>query len=214
MIYTIGLFFKKEYMKKLIKTYIPILLIVFTIIIFGCNIKYNKLDNTISETIVAPIQTTIPIQPNYSIENDTEFIHEFKDHEYQIPNKLINYKDIWIEIDLSEQALYLHKSDQIISGFRISSGKPAEKEVIGKDTPCGLYKIYEKYITYPMWGIDYHYPDVPFTMFYHKEYAIHGAYWHDNFGIPVSNGCINMNVNDAEWIYNRVKKWTYVYIHE
>jgi lipoprotein-anchoring transpeptidase ErfK/SrfK len=44
--------------------------------------------------------------------------------------------------------------------------------------------------------------------------VIHGAYWHDNFGVPQSHGCVNMNVNDAEWVYGNVRKGTYVHVHD
>ena len=137
----------------------------------------------------------------------TEFIPDFYKHEYEVPEKLVDIDEIWLEVDLSEQALYLHEGQRLAAGFSISSGEP------GKDTPTGLYKIYAMYESYPMWGPDYHIPDVPFAMFYHVDFAIHGAYWQDNFGAPASHGCVNMNVNDAEWIYGNVRKGTYVYVH-
>ena len=64
-----------------------------------------------------------------------------------------------------------------------------------------------------MIGPGYDLPDVPFSMFFYKGYAIHGTYWHNNFGTPMSHGCVNMNTNDAAWIYSNAPVGTYVRVH-
>lgn len=51
-------------------------------------------------------------------------------------------------------------------------------------------------------------------MYYDGGYAIHGAYWHHNFGTPVSHGCINVAVDHAEWLYNWASIGTSVVIHD
>src|SRR5205085_10458890 len=55
----------------------------------------------------------------------------------------------------------------------------------------------------------YDLPNVPYTMFFYnsevpkyKGYGIHGAYWHNNFGHPMSHGCINMKPSDAQEVFN------------
>ena len=49
---------------------------------------------------------------------------------------------------------------------------------------------------------DYELPGVPWTCFFHEAgYAFHGTYWHDNFGTPMSRGCINMRIDDAKWLF-------------
>jgi lipoprotein-anchoring transpeptidase ErfK/SrfK len=53
-----------------------------------------------------------------------------------------------------------------------------------------------------MQGEDYNVPDVPHAMYYSGNYAIHGAYWHNSFGIPVSHGCINVAPDHAAWLFN------------
>ena len=50
-------------------------------------------------------------------------------------------------------------------------------------------------------GTYYYLPNVPYTMFFYKDYGIHGAYWHDNFGHPMSHGCVNMRIDDAEKLF-------------
>ena len=53
------------------------------------------------------------------------------------------------------------------------------------------------------YGIEaYELPGVPWTCFFtEKGHAFHGTYWHDNFGSPMSHGCINMRNEDAKWLY-------------
>jgi hypothetical protein len=69
-------------------------------------------------------------------------------------------------------------------------------------------------------GADYYnLPNVPYTMFFYNGqtpkswgYSLHGAYWHNNFGHPMSHGCVNMRIPDAEklyyWSNPNIKSWT------
>ena len=50
-------------------------------------------------------------------------------------------------------------------------------------------------------GDSYNLRDVPFVQYFHKGYALHGTYWHENFGVPMSHGCINMRTEDAKWLF-------------
>ena len=47
----------------------------------------------------------------------------------------------------------------------------------------------------------YYLPNVPYTQYFYKGYGVHGAYWHNNFGQPMSHGCINMAIPDAEKLF-------------
>jgi lipoprotein-anchoring transpeptidase ErfK/SrfK len=53
----------------------------------------------------------------------------------------------------------------------------------------------------------YQLPGVPWTTFIHfhgrpfQGHAFHGTYWHDNFGVPMSSGCINMRPDEAKWLF-------------
>ncbi len=71
-------------------------------------------------------------------------------------------------------------------------------------TVTGSYRIYYKFRYGDMSGSDYYLRDVPYVMYFYKSYAMHGTYWHNNFGQPMSHGCINMKIEDAAWLYN----WT------
>ncbi len=52
-----------------------------------------------------------------------------------------------------------------------------------------------------------------YTHFY-KGYGLHGTYWHNNFGYPMSHGCINLRIDDAGWIYNWAVVGTVINIHQ
>ena len=53
-----------------------------------------------------------------------------------------------------------------------------------------------------MTGPDYSLQDVPYVMYFYKDYGLLGTYWHNNFGTPMSHGCVNLQTNDAKWLYN------------
>ena len=99
-------------------------------------------------------------------------------------------KEKWIEISLSEQKLKAWEGDKLIMEFSISSGK-------WSPTPKGTFNIWYKTRSQTMsggskdLGTYYFLPGVPNNMFFHQGYAIHGAYWHNNFGQPMSHGCVN-----------------------
>lgn len=113
-----------------------------------------------------------------------------------------------IEVDLTNQRLYAYEGDQLVYNFLISSGKWGR-------TPTGTFRIWTKLRYTKMEGGSkangtyYYLPNVPFTMFFyndqipkHRGFGIHGTYWHNNFGHPMSHGCINMKTEEVELIYN------------
>ena len=117
--------------------------------------------------------------------------------------------DFQIEVDLSEQMLTAYINGVKTKEFIISSGAP------DSPTPVGTYYTYSKYETFTMQGKTEPIPDVQWVTFFRGDYAIHGTYWHNDFGQPVSRGCINMRNEDAKWIYDRVDLFdTNVYIHK
>lgn len=112
-----------------------------------------------------------------------------------------------IEVDLTNQRLYAYEGDQKIYDFLVSSGKWGW-------TPTGNFKIWIK-LRYTLMtggskalGTYYYLPNVPFTMFFYNDkvsqwqgFGIHGTYWHNNFGHPMSHGCINMKTEEVEKLY-------------
>lgn len=113
----------------------------------------------------------------------------------------------WIDIDLSDQMLYAYEGDQIVGSFLVSTGTSAHPTVTGQ------YKVYVKYTYTDMTGPGYYLPDVPYTMYFYAGYGIHGTYWHNNFGTPMSHGCVNMRTSEAEWLFGWASVGTNVNIH-
>ena len=106
----------------------------------------------------------------------------------------------WIEIDLSDQKLYAHNGNEIDYEFLISGGKWAL-------TPIGDFRIWIKLRYTLMHGgrkeihTYYYLPNVPYTQYFYKGFGLHGCYWHQNFGHPMSHGCINLATPDAEKLF-------------
>jgi lipoprotein-anchoring transpeptidase ErfK/SrfK len=114
----------------------------------------------------------------------------------------------WIEIDLSEQRLRAWEGKKLVYSYRISGGKRSTP------TPIGRFRINSKYRTHRMRGRGYNIPDVPYTMYFYRGYAIHGAYWHNRFGTPVSHGCVNLPVKQARNLYNWTSNGTLVVVRK
>lgn len=112
-----------------------------------------------------------------------------------------------IEIDLTNQRLYAYEGDKQIFNFLVSTGKWGR-------TPTGTFRIWTKLRLTRMTGGSkdlgtfYDLPNVPYVMFFDNQYiskaqgySIHGTYWHNNFGHPMSHGCINMRPDEAKLLY-------------
>jgi lipoprotein-anchoring transpeptidase ErfK/SrfK len=113
----------------------------------------------------------------------------------------------WFDINLSTQRMYAYDGDKLIKTFVVSTGLP------GTPTVTGRFRIYVKYTATLMAGPGYYLPNVPWTMYFYSGYGIHGTYWHNNFGYPMSHGCVNMRNADAEWAFNFASVGTLVNIH-
>jgi lipoprotein-anchoring transpeptidase ErfK/SrfK len=113
----------------------------------------------------------------------------------------------WIDVNLSQQRLYAYAGDTLINSFVVSTGTWQTPTVTGK------FKIWIKVRSQAMTGPGYYLPDVPYVMYFYKDYGLHGTYWHNNFGTPMSHGCVNLTIPDAEWLYNFASVGTVVNVH-
>jgi len=113
----------------------------------------------------------------------------------------------WIDVNLSEQMVYAYVGRQLVNSFLVSTGTWRTPTVTGQ------YRIYVKYRYTDMAGPGYYLPNVPYTMYFYKGYGLHGTYWHNNFGTPMSHGCINLRTEDAEWLFDFASVGTLVNIH-
>jgi lipoprotein-anchoring transpeptidase ErfK/SrfK len=123
-----------------------------------------------------------------------------------IPENIIE-GERWIDVDLTNQRTYAFEGSTLIRTFIVSTGTQYHPTITGQ------YHIYVKYRYTDMGGPGYYLPDVPYTMYFYQGYSLHGTYWHSNFGVPMSHGCINMITADAEWLYYWASIGTMVNIH-
>jgi lipoprotein-anchoring transpeptidase ErfK/SrfK len=113
----------------------------------------------------------------------------------------------WIDVDLSNQSLYAYEGDVLVNSFIVSTGTWQTPTVTGQ------YNVYVKYRSAPMSGPGYYLPNVPYIMYFYGDYGLHGTYWHNNFGTPMSHGCVNLRTADAGWLYNWASVGTLVNVH-
>jgi lipoprotein-anchoring transpeptidase ErfK/SrfK len=136
----------------------------------------------------------IPTQLLLANENDSNVLGE-------------DSSDKRIEVSLTEQRLYAYEGDKLVYSFLISSG-------LWDRTPTGIFRIWIKLRSQKMsggskeLGTYYYLPNVPYVMFFYNEkvdkevgYSLHGTYWHNNFGTPMSHGCINMKTSEIALLY-------------
>lgn len=122
-----------------------------------------------------------------------------------------------LEVDLSEQRLYVKENGAVVDSWLISSGTGITP------TFTGHYTINSKATVQTMNGYDrdaqgniigtYSTPNVKWPMYFNGGQAFHGVYWHNNFGTRMSHGCVGMPEWRAQWIYNWAPYGTDVWIH-
>jgi LysM repeat protein len=111
-----------------------------------------------------------------------------------------------IVVDLSDQRTYAFENGVLVRNVLVSTGLPATPTVQGD------YTVYTKIPSQTMSGPGYYLPGVPFVMYFYQGYSFHGTYWHNNFGFPMSHGCVNMPTPEAEWLYNFASVGTPVHV--
>lgn len=112
----------------------------------------------------------------------------------------VSEDEYWVEIDLYEQSFAAYEGDRMVYAGLVSSG------LNRWPTNEGLFQVWDRHLQTKMSGaegkIDYYFiEDVPHTMYFDEDIALHGAYWHDRFGYKHSHGCVNMPPLAAEWIF-------------
>lgn len=121
-----------------------------------------------------------------------------------------------IIVDRSEQMLYAYDGDALFMQTPISTG------IELTPTPRGVFAIFRKtpsrYMQGPIPGIstkEYDLPGVPWNLYFTEQGAvIHGAYWHDHFGEPWSNGCVNVPLDRAQELYQWADLGTQVTVQD
>jgi hypothetical protein len=109
-----------------------------------------------------------------------------------------------IEIYLDRQLLLAYEWDTLVYAARVATGRK------NYESPIGWFHTFHKRPTYHMFGgadefSVFDLPGVPWDSYITDSgVALHGTYWHNDFGTPHSHGCINMAIEDAKWIF----RWT------
>ncbi len=107
----------------------------------------------------------------------------------------------WIDVDLSEQRVVAYEGVKPVRAFIVSTGLPRTPTVQGE------FRIRLKVRAQTMSGGSaqygyYNLPNVEWVQYFYEGYAFHGTYWHNNFGQPMSHGCVNMTNDDAQWLFD------------
>lgn len=123
-----------------------------------------------------------------------------------LPNGVGN-GERWVAVNLTNQTAAAYQGDQLVRSFVVSTGTWLTPTVTGQ------FKIYVKYRSADMSGPGYYLPDVPYVMYFYEDYGLHGTYWHNNFGTPMSHGCVNFTIDDSAWLYDFASVGTVVYVH-
>ncbi|MBL9023623.1 MAG: L,D-transpeptidase [Myxococcales bacterium] len=138
----------------------------------------------------------------------------------------------WVDVSILEQSLVAYEGTKPVYVTLVSTGADGlgdPKET--HSTIQGVFLIHTKHVTVTMDGEDagdeFDLRDVPFVQYFTDGYALHAAYWHDDFGTPRSHGCVNLAPLDAAWLFSfttpdvpatwhaalSLKKGTIVYTH-
>jgi lipoprotein-anchoring transpeptidase ErfK/SrfK len=119
----------------------------------------------------------------------------------------------WIDVNLEEQSLAVYENSQMVYATVVATGLDP------LFTKPGLFPIYKKKELETMQGErgtpNYYYlENVPWTMYFDKARALHGAYWRARLGYPQSHGCVNLYPGDAHWLFNWANEGDWVYVHD
>lgn len=111
-----------------------------------------------------------------------------------------------IVIVLGTQSAYAYENGVLQKAARVSSGKKATPTIQGD------HEIWLKRRSQTMSGPGYSLDNVEWVMYFYRDYAIHGTWWHMNFGQPMSHGCVNLTNADAQWFFNFASIGTPVHV--
>ena len=115
----------------------------------------------------------------------------------------------WIDVSLSTQILVAYEGSQAQYATLVSSGAAGNGEAgSAHPTIVGTFRIHTKHVSVTMGGKEptdtFEFQDVPWVQYFKGSYALHAAFWHDDFGSTKSHGCINLAPRDAKWLFD----WT------
>ena len=113
----------------------------------------------------------------------------------------VQAEERWVHVSLGEQMLVAYQGETPVFATTVSTGRA------GYETPTGVFRIASKHVSTTMDDLNageeaYLIEDVPWTLYFEGNYALHAAFWHDGFGRTRSHGCVNMAPADARWLFH------------
>lgn len=133
----------------------------------------------------------------------------FEGGELSIP--LVGPNEKWVDVNLTTQTLRAFEGQDVVFETLVSSGLPQYATVTGQ------FRIYYRLESQTMdgrrLGFDYVTENVPYVQYFYGDFALHGAWWHNNFGQQMSHGCVNLSVPDSKWLYEWADYGTLVNVH-
>jgi hypothetical protein len=124
----------------------------------------------------------------------------------QIPTFVKSDDMRWIDVGIDSQVLiaYEGKHPAYVTLVSTGSGRMGDPETTHA-TPRGVFQVYSKHVSTKMSGDElggeFLIDDVPYVQYFQRSYALHGAFWHDDFGHVHSHGCVNLAPTDAAWVF-------------
>lgn len=181
-------------------------------------VVFERSDNRLLEGPVAPYREAVPLTGRQQFFHDV-LHYETKDGHWlsdRDASRLDPVKKIpgwaakgerWIDVNITKQTLVLYDGVRPVYATLISSGEAGlEDSKKTTATKRGIFRVHAKHIATTMAsdevGEEFELRDVPYVEYFDDDgHAIHGAYWHDKFGIPKSHGCINLAPEDARRVF-------------
>lgn len=112
------------------------------------------------------------------------------------------HPDKWVHIDISDQMLTCFEGQTPVFSTPVASG------LWDTATPLGEFRILYQRHAQRMIGEDYDLVGVAFpTYFTNAGVAIHGTYWHNDYGRRHSHGCLNVPSRAARWVFRWVEPY-------
>lgn len=118
----------------------------------------------------------------------------------------------WIDVDVTQQKLVAYEGVIPVFETLVSTG------TANHPTVTGQFRIWLRFQSQDMngyrLGFNYYLKGVPYVQYFYQDYALHGTFWHSNFGTPMSHGCVNLPTPASEWLYDWAGYGTLVNIHQ
>ena len=138
------------------------------------------------------------------------FVGELASAGFEFPSGL-EAGEKWIDVNLTSQTLVAYEGIRPVYQSLVSTGTNRYPTVTGQ------FRIWLRFASQDMngfrLGYDYFLQDVPYVQYFFEDYALHGTYWHNNFGTPMSHGCVNLPTPSAEWLFDWASNGTLVNVH-